>query len=637
MTSSFVGGSLHSCLSAWQKLTPPCGAHTLRWLQEGVRIPFASTPPSFEERNSPFNAVEFKFVQSEIKKLVGSKCVAVCDVKPQCVSRLTVVPKKGDEKFRLVIDLRRVNEHSEPPKFIYEDIACVAKLCEPGDHIVTLDIKRGFHQVKVWEPHTTFLGFKFENTYYKFLTLCFGLNASPFYFHKIVRSTIQHFRYIGIRIVGYVDDFAIVDTSTNIGNTRDYVLKVLQELGFHINFDKSSLDPSCRKTFIGYVVDTVKSPNGIWIEIPGARIRKVKHDISRILKSESVTARALARVAGQLVSMTKAILPTKLMLRNVYRLLSSRKSWSDTLQLDQHSKDDLTWWHGSLRSWNGRHFVVKENLQETIQIATDASGLGWGGHILNTDLQAQGYWNLSDSLMPSNFRELTAVLNCLKSFAPKLRNSRVQILTDNVTTAAFITFQGGQSRDLSDVARQIWSLTVQLNIDISAKWLAGKDNSVADRLSRVDSPYDWYINPNLFRYLDTLFGPHTVDRFACCQTAMCETYNSRYLDPGSAGVDALAQNDWGTENNWVNPPIRLIPNILELIVRARARATLIAPLWKAMSWTPLLWRLSVTPPVRLPKAQQFCVQMGHQAPEPTRNKNWKFYAWRLHGDRISQH
>ena len=137
MTSSFVGGSLHSCLPAWQKLTPPCNSHSIQWLQEGVRIPFTSTPPPFEETNSHFNRVEYSFVKAEIKKLVESKCVAVCHVKPQCVSRLTVVPKKGDEKFRLVIDLRRVNEHSEPPRFIYEDIASVAKLCEPGDHIVT--------------------------------------------------------------------------------------------------------------------------------------------------------------------------------------------------------------------------------------------------------------------------------------------------------------------------------------------------------------------------------------------------------------------------------------------------------------------------------------------------------------------
>merc|ERR1719158_1914476 len=123
------------------------------------------------------------------------------------------------------------------------------------------------------------------------------------------------------------------------------------------------------------------------------------------------------------------------MLRNVYRLLSTKRDWSDCLTLDNSCFEDLSWWHSSLRAWNGRLFLI-HNTTDIFQIETDASKLGWGGHIVNTKLQAQGYWEHPITLRSSNFRELSAVLNCLKSFGPTLKNSRVQILTDNVTTAA---------------------------------------------------------------------------------------------------------------------------------------------------------------------------------------------------------
>ena len=56
-----------------------------------------------------------------------------------------------------------------------------------------------------------------------------------------------------------------------------------------------------------------------------------------------------------------------------------------------------------------------------------------------------------------------------------------------------------------------------------------------------------------------MFGPHTVDRFASVSTALLPAYNSRFADSFLAGVDAQGQTDWGGQNNWVNPPFRLIP------------------------------------------------------------------------------
>ena len=44
---------------------------------------------------------------------------------------------------------------------------------------------------------------------------------------------------------------------------------------------------------------------------------------------------------GQCVSMAAVILPAKLLLRNVYRVLASKKSWHDTVTLTIAAREDL--------------------------------------------------------------------------------------------------------------------------------------------------------------------------------------------------------------------------------------------------------------------------------------------------------
>ena len=80
------------------------------------------------------------------------------------------------------------------------------------------------------------------------------------------------------------------------------LLSMLSRSGIQINKEKSSLTPQHKKTYVGFIV------------IPHNRIYKLKKDIKRVLSKTSVSARTLARVAGQCIGMTKAIIPGKLLL-----------------------------------------------------------------------------------------------------------------------------------------------------------------------------------------------------------------------------------------------------------------------------------------------------------------------------------
>ena len=410
----------------------------IHWIQNGVKFPITEEIPSFEIANKTFSPKEEAFLNSELSNLLLLGCINVSDEKPRCVSPISCVPKQNG-KLRLVTDLRHVNSFSNAPKIKYEDINTVIKVVQPNDNMVTADLQNGFFHVPVHRDHQTLLGFEFKSKYYTWSVLPFGHNCSPFYFVKLLRPVVTFLRSLGIRIVLYVDDFILFAQKDAIIRHRETFLSTLQELGWIINFEKSSLEPTITKEFIGYLIDNTGAKTVI--KIPNSRITKLRKDITRCLNKGSVNARTLARIGGQCISMYKCIFPAKLQLRNLYRLLASKTSWTDILSLDKGTRDDLTWWQSSLTQWNG---LIVQECPIDIQMTTDASSIAWGAWI--PDHSAQGFWTKDMSYRSSNYRELSAVWLGLLSLRKFLQNKTIQICSDNVTTLAFINHMGAVAK-----------------------------------------------------------------------------------------------------------------------------------------------------------------------------------------------
>ena len=98
---------------------------------------------------------------------------------------------------------------------------------------------------------------------------------------------------------------------------------------------------------------------------------------------------------------------------------------------------------------------------------------------------------------------------------------------------------------------------------------------------------DWYINPAVFAWLHSIWGPHTVDGFADHSNYQLSCFNSRCWNPGSEVVDAFTVN-WDAENNWWCPPVALIPKVIELAQACSASGTLIVTEWLTSPFWPVL-------------------------------------------------
>ena len=91
----------------------------------------------------------------------------------------------------------------------------------------------------------------------------------------------------------------------------------------------------------------------------------------------------------------------------------------------------------------------------------------------------------------------------------------------------------------------------------------------------------------MFQWLNTLWVPFTVDRFATWYNTKCIRFNSRFWNPGSEGVDAFIQN-WQGENNWVVPPPSQIIRAWCHFELCKDKGVLIIPLWKGASFWPCI-------------------------------------------------
>lgn len=620
---------LRSHMPAWQNISP--GSTILDWVDNGVPIPFHTDPPITCFKNPKFTLKHYSFIASELDTLLRKGAIELCAHRPRFVSPLFVVPKKGG-KLRLIINLKTLNGYIKLSTFKNEDIRTTLDMVSSNDMFTTLDLKDCFYHFRVMESCRDFLGFSFNNKYYRWCVLPFGLNLSPYYCAKIIRPIVVFLRDVfHIRTQCYVDDWIIMSHPGSISDHTDTVVHTLLDLGWIINYEKSSLCPSHHITYIGYDIDCTDpiGPPTLWVSTP--RVHKLKRSIRRLLtRKDGFSARALARVTGQCISMSLAVQFGKIMLRRAYDLLRKALTWDTTLFMDEGCSADLNWWLTEMCGPR-RRVLIKRTVQAVLY--TDASQTGWGAVFQNK--KAAGLWTTKMSYMPSNHRELLAVFMAIKTFQPLMQDLAIEVYTDNVTTLAYLNNQGGPLPQYNHITRAILSLTSRSNIHLICHHVRGSSNIVADGLSRISDHHDWRLHPKVFSIIDKHFGPHSVDRFATHRTTHLSRFNSRYFDVNSSAIDCLAQQDWSKEVNYCCPPFALIQRTIDVVISQRATATLVVPWWPGKPWFRLLRQLSVMDPLLIRNSPRIFLPVNRfSVPEPLRNLKWTMSVWKIVGRNV---
>ena len=144
--------------------------------------------------------------------------------------------------------------------------------------------------------------------------------------------------------------------------------------------------------------------------------------------------------------------------------------------------------------------------------------------------------------------------------APSLQNTSVHLKTDNFTTLV-ITRIGSNKTSLQKFAENINKICVENSIKFEISWIPCNNNASADAISKLIDSDDWQTMVKFFQKISETWGKLTIDRFANNENTKTEKFNSKYWCPSTFNVNAFTVS-WSGENNYLVPPIYLIPRVI---------------------------------------------------------------------------
>lgn len=157
------------------------------------------------------------------------------------ISPIWVVPKKADssgqKKWRIVVDYRKLNEKTIDDKFPIPNIEDILDKLGRSAYFTILDLKSGFHQIKVDPTDRQKTAFSTDKGHFEFIRMPFGLKNAPATFQRVMNTILKEL--IGKCCLVYLDDIIIFGSSLqqHIENL-DKVLTRLTEANLKIQLDK---------------------------------------------------------------------------------------------------------------------------------------------------------------------------------------------------------------------------------------------------------------------------------------------------------------------------------------------------------------------------------------------------------------
>ena len=625
-----VGGRLRHFASAWLSVTDdPWVLSTVSFghMLDFIGLPVQNSIPSACVMSSDMVAV----VDDEITTLLSKG--AIRPVLSGCsgdgfLSNLFAIPKKSGG-FRVILNLKRLNQFLAYRHFKMEGLDCVKYLIERGDWMVKLDLQDAYHLVAVFPDHCKFLRFVWKEIFYEYVCLPFGLCSAPRVFTKLLRPVVAYLRSLGIRLIIYLDDLLILNGSiSGLLHDLKIVIDLLELLGFIINCKKSVFTPQQLMEYLGMLIDSTK----LEFSLPPEKVSSIVSLCREVLYSDAsgkVTLRVIAKIMGNF----SFAIPTVPFAQGHFRELQSlfisqsSKGLDGSVSLSVGARADLEWWMCHLESSNGKSFC---SFTPDLVIFSDASLHGWGA--VCDGSRTRGPWAAADLRRHINELELLAAFYALQVFTRFSRDINVTLFLDNSTAVAYINKCGGtRSRALSLIAADFVRWCEDRNISLLASHLPGSLNSVADEESRttLDSS-DWMLLASEFRKLSNLWEIN-IDLFAAAWNAQLPTFVSWLPQPGASAVNAFSLN-WTDLRGYAFPPFALIPRCLAKLRRERADLVLVCPLWPSQAWFPLLLRMSVDCP-RVLSSDSHLAHSPILDPHPLLlSGKFLLTAWKLSGD-----
>lgn len=416
-------------------------------------------------------------INKQIKQLLDDKIIKQSH--SPWSSPVWMVPKKldvsGKQKFRMVIDYRKLNTKTIDDKFPIPNISDVLDKLGKNMYFTTLDLASGFHQIKMHPDSISKTAFNTDKGHFEFTRMPFGLKNAPATFQRLMNYVLKD--YINKICLVYLDDIIILGTSLqeHCENIRK-VFSKLKQFNLKIQLDKSEF---MRKevAYLGHVVteDGIK-PNPLKIEaVKNFPIPKTRKEIKQFLGLLGYYRKFISNFAKLTKPMTKCL----------------KKGQVINLEDKEYRQS----FENSKKLLINAPILQYPDFSKQFIVTTDASNFAIGAvlsqNINGKDMPiayASRTLNQHEINYSATEKELLGIVWSVKYFRPYVYGTKFKIRTDHRPLTWLMNLKDPNSKLMR------WRIKLdEYNYEIEYK--KGTLNSNADALSRIRPKFE-IINTN---------------------------------------------------------------------------------------------------------------------------------------------
>lgn len=432
----------------------PHGLPPLRGIEHQIDfVPGAALPNKPAYRVNP---EETKELERQVQDLLDKGYVR--ESLSPCAVPVLLVPKK-DGTWRMCVDCRAINNITIKYRHPIPRLDDMLDELSGATIFSKIDLKSGYHQVRMKEGDEWKTAFKTKQGLYEWLVMPFGLSNAPSTFMRLMNHILRP--YISKFVVVYFDDILIYSTSLLDHVTHlEQVLETLRQEGLYANLKKCTFCTD-KLVFLGFVV----SSQGL--QVDEEKVKAIQEWPTPTNISQVRSFHGLASFYRRFVKDFSSIAaPLTAVVKKSIGFI-----WEKAQQeAFQTLKYRLT--HAPV--------LVLPDFNKTFEVECDASGIGIGA-VLIQEGKPVAYFSekLGGAALnyPTYDKELYALVRALETWQHYLLSKEFVVHTDHET----LKHLRGQTNLKRRHAR--WLEFIE-TFPYIIKYKKGKENIVADALSR---------------------------------------------------------------------------------------------------------------------------------------------------------
>ncbi|MCO5601458.1 hypothetical protein L7F22_055581 [Adiantum nelumboides] len=161
---------------------------------------------------------------------------------------------KKDKSARLCVDYRASNRLTIKNKFPMPRIEYILERLDGAKFFTKIDLKSGYHQIRIFEADIPKIAFRTERGHYEFVIIPFGLTGAPGSFNKNMSCAFA--LLIGKCVFIFLDDI-LVFSATYEQHLLDVekVLQILEDNQSYVNSKKSTFGVQ-EVSYLGFIISS---------------------------------------------------------------------------------------------------------------------------------------------------------------------------------------------------------------------------------------------------------------------------------------------------------------------------------------------------------------------------------------------